>query len=170
MVRITAMARAIKPPGHQHSLHTRQPGRILDLDLKERFRRKERGKVSLTGISLISQRAEAQVGEAICSEFYIQPVTGLRTQEQGLSAPAPAQLALLRTPPFRLPESPLLSYSGMDSLPAQLRSSVLLQRGNPRGFTALSVPSFYVLRTVLSNNTCKMLTSSSKQKFNILIV
>lgn len=61
MVRITATARTIKTPGHQHSLHTRQPSRILDLDLKERFRQKELKKVSPLGVSLISLARELKL-------------------------------------------------------------------------------------------------------------
>lgn len=61
MVRITATARTIKTPGHQHSLHTRQQSRILDLDLKERFRQKELRKVSPLGVSLISLARELKL-------------------------------------------------------------------------------------------------------------
>lgn len=121
-MRITAKARAIKPPGHQHSLYTGQPGRIRGLDLKERFRQKELRKISLTGVSLISQAREPKLKSmklfahnSISSELQ---GSVLRSKGSGLSAPPP-QIYLLRTPLFRLPESPLLSYSGMESLPAQ---------------------------------------------------
>lgn len=85
-------------------------------------------------------------------------------KDSGLSAPAlhpdcPFEDTTL--PPPRI-STPWLLRNGESHF-----STVLLHRGNPRGFTALTFSTHLCAKDPApSNNTCKMLTWSPKQKTN----